>query len=242
WEQQLFGAILWAGEGSAASHRSAAALWQLDGFEEGLVEITTSTSRRTPSGVIAHRSELRARDVTRVSDIPVTSPTRTVLDLPSVADEEAVETALDCALRRGLTSIEYLRRKHTERSAPGRRGARTISYLLHQRAADTRVLESALETRFLRLLRKEGLPIPQAGYPVGPYRLDFAYPGLRLGIELDGYAFHSARALWTRDLARQNHLVRLGWTLLRFTWEDVTRRPRAVVDEVRHHVAPTLLL
>ena len=241
WEQDLFGALLWAGERSCVSHRAAAALWRLDGFEPGFIEITSPSSLRPPKGVIVHRAQLRSSEMTHVSGMQVTTPTRTILDISSVVDEETVEIALDCALRRGLTSFDYLRRKHAERAVPGRRGSRTIGHILRQRDPGNRPLESALETRFLRLLRQERVPLPQAGYEVGPYRLDFAYPKLHLGIELDGYAFHSARTLWARDLARQNYLVRLGWTILRFTWDDITRRGSAVADEVRHHVAPTLL-
>lgn len=171
----------------------------------------------------------------------MTTAARTILDLACVAGEEQVEVALDAALRRGLTSIDYLQRKLAERVGPGRRGTRSIDQLLRHRSFNQKALDSALETKFLRLLRKERLPLPLAGYEVGPYRMDFAYPQLRLGIELDGYAFHFGKRVWQHDLERQNYLLRLGWRLLRFTWDDVTRRPRAVIDEIRHHVAPTLL-
>ncbi len=102
-------------------------------------------------------------------------------------------------------------------------------------------MESALETKFLRLLRKAPVPLPQAGYEVGSYRLDFAYPQIRLGIELDGWAFHSGRSAWERDLKRQNDLLALGWILLRFTWTDVTQRGDHVVAEIRRHILPNLL-
>jgi very-short-patch-repair endonuclease len=35
------------------------------------------------------------------------------------------------------------------------------------------------------------------------------------------------------DLARQNRLVTLGWTVLRFTWEQVVRRPGDVAATLR---------
>ena len=113
--------------------------------------------------------------------------------------------------------------------------------LLAQRSPGEAVLDSTLETRFLRLLRGARLPLPEPGYEVGPYRLDFAYPEIRLGIELDGYAFHSSKVAWERDLRRQNELLALGWILLRFTWTDVTQRGEAVIAEIRRHVSPNLL-
>jgi len=58
-------------------------------------------------------------------------------------------------------------------------------------------------------------------------RIDFAFPDRRLAIELDGYGPHAHR--FQRDRSRQNGLVLMGWTVLRFTWADVVERPAYVV-------------
>jgi hypothetical protein len=61
WEQKLMAATLWAGPESAVSHRSAAALWKLDGVDaDGLVEVTTARPRNpdVPQGIILHRTKL----------------------------------------------------------------------------------------------------------------------------------------------------------------------------------------
>ena len=78
-----------------------------------------------------------------------------------------------------------------------------------------------------RLLSTQGLPpaVPEcevwtdAGAFVA--RVDFAYPELRLTIEVDGFAAHSTVDAFGRDRARQNALVAAGWTVLRFTWTEV---------------------
>lgn len=240
WEQDLFAALLWAGSGAAVSHRSAAALWKLDGCEEGSIEIKLPKSRQRPRGIITHRSKLGPGEVTQIRGLRVTSPTRTIFDLAGVVDEETLEIALDSALRRGLTSTDYLSRKFENRRRKGCRGSAVLGRLLTARSSVTAV-ESALETRFLRLVRQAKLPTPQSRYEVDRYRLDFAYPQVRLGIELEGYAFHSGRRAWARDLRRSNDLLRLGWTLLHFTWEDVTKHGDRVVDELRTHLLPNLL-
>ncbi|MGH2756233.1 MAG: endonuclease domain-containing protein [Actinomycetota bacterium] len=242
WEQDLFAALLWAGKEAAASHRAAAALWSLDGSEPSVIELTVPSSRKSPNGVVAHKGSLGPGEVTNVSSMRVTSPTRTILDLAAVIDEAALEIALDSALRRGLTSLSYLQRKHEERSARGRRGTGVVSRLLRERTPCERAPESPLETKFVRLLREARLPAPHAGHEVGPYRLDFAYPSIKLGIELDGYAFHSSKAAWQRDHKRHNELVALGWTLLRFTWDDVAKRRNQVAREIRRRILPTFSL
>jgi very-short-patch-repair endonuclease len=52
-------------------------------------------------------------------------------------------------------------------------------------------------------------------------------------VEADGFAFHADRLAYRRDRERQNQLERLGWRVLRFTWEDVRGRPEHVVALIR---------
>jgi very-short-patch-repair endonuclease len=60
---------------------------------------------------------------------------------------------------------------------------------------------------------------------------------LRLVIEVDGRAWHSAGDRFQRDRERQNRLVASGWTVLRFTWEDQMVRPQHVVSTIRQMCA-----
>jgi very-short-patch-repair endonuclease len=56
---------------------------------------------------------------------------------------------------------------------------------------------------------------------------------MRLAIEIDGWAYHSDVDRFQRDRRRQNVLVALGWTVLRFTWADLTQRPGYVTAAIR---------
>jgi very-short-patch-repair endonuclease len=64
-------------------------------------------------------------------------------------------------------------------------------------------------------------------------RLDLAWPSVKLAIEADGKAVHDAPTALYRDRRRSNDLQLLGWTVLRFTWADVTRHPEWVIAQVR---------
>ena len=239
--QSLTAALLWVGDEGVASHRSAAALWRFDGCPEAELEFTTPKGVRPQPGLILHKRLLPPCDVTRTKGIRVTSPTRTLLDLAGVVSDEALEIALDSALRRGLTSLTYLQKRFADTKARGRGGSTLMASLLAARSNQSQPLDSQLETRFLRLVRGEGLPLPDIGVKAGRFRLDFAYPELNLAIELEGYAFHSGKRAWAHDLRRRNELVALGWTVLHFTWDDVVRAPDAVIDELRKHLCPNFL-
>jgi very-short-patch-repair endonuclease len=97
-------------------------------------------------------------------------------------------------------------------------------------------LESVLELRFLLLAQRQGLPkmVFQHEVRIGgrTYRIDAAYPDLKLAIEVDGYAKRASPEAMARDLARQNALVLAGWTILRFPWSRVVGDPSSVAEEI----------
>ena len=66
-----------------------------------------------------------------------------------------------------------------------------------------------METRIRVAIVLAGLPAPQLQVPVGPYRLDMAYPERKLGVEHDGREhLEERRAL--RDLDRQAYFTARG--------------------------------
>lgn len=237
WEQRLMAGILLGGPGALASHRAAAELWELAGVPRGLIEIATPRRLREV-GVIAHgtrRSRLRPADV---DGIPRTDVARTLLDLGAVVPSWVVESALDDALRRHLTSLRQLRARLQIDGGRGRRGAGVVRALLEGRDPAEAIPESVLETRLARLIAEAYLPPPIRQYEVradGVFiaRIDFAWPEALLALEADGYATHSARADWRRDRTRRNALTERGWLVLHATWEDVTERPNALIQQLR---------
>ena len=62
---------------------------------------------------------------------------------------------------------------------------------------------------------------------------DVVFASAKLVVEVDGLAFHVTPERFQRDRQRQNRLVAAGWTVLRFTWRDLTERPSYVVASVR---------
>jgi very-short-patch-repair endonuclease len=88
----------------------------------------------------------------------------------------------------------------------------------------------------LRIFIQHRLPVPAVELVVGPdgsYRLDFAYPLLKLAIEVDGYVWHFSPEQQRRDHRRRNRLHINGWQVLVFTWLDVTRQPHEVAGQIR---------
>lgn len=242
--QTLLAACRWGGPGTAASHRSAGHLWELDGCSHLILEIS-GPRRLSSDTVIAHRtSSIPVHDLTEIDGIPVTKIERTLIDLAAVLDTDALEDALDSALRRRLTSVNRLRLR--VRAEQQRNGIRRLRSLLAERDDKGRPSASRFETRLNRLFLSAGLPglreftIWDGGEFVA--RVDFCFPEAKLIVEADGYRWHSNRRAWQRDRERRNRLTSLGWQVIQVTWEDLTRRPDRTIDRVRSMLQPRLPL
>lgn len=240
--QTLFAACRWGGSGTAASHRAAAALWKLDGFESDEIEIS-GPRRLKSTRVIAHPTPpIAIEDLTEKDGIPVTKIERTLVDLAGVVGIDELEDALDSALRRRLTTVNRVRLRL--RSESGRRGIGKLRSLIAERDDQGHPSASRFETRLNRLLLKSGLPAMRE-YKIwdgGEFvaRVDFCFPEAKLIIEADGFRWHSGRRAWQRDRERRNRLTAMGWRVIQATWDDLTRRPYETVERIRALLQPRL--
>ena len=223
--------------GAVASHRAAPNLWRLDGIHVDLVEATVDRRARSRFAVTHRSDDLAHFEVIEREGIPCTDPTRTLVDLGAVGDDDALERALESALRRRLTSLPRLRWRLGQLSRPGRPGPASLRRVLANRPHGATPTESELETRFVQVLRAAGVPEPVRQHRVrlpegGMARLDFAYPDKLLFIETNGWTAHRSRQAFVRDNRRENQVVLLGWKPLGFTWDDVVYRPEEVAAGV----------
>ena len=235
WHQRVMAAILRGGASALASHRCATALWQLDGLKERPVEISLKAGRRIRGAIVHRRRASDDPSVVVFDGIPATDVERTLLDLAAVITPRRLALALEDALRRGSTTLESMR--ELVHGQKGRAGLRTLRQLLDARDDRDSLVESRLESALLRLLTAHALPLPVPQHRVMDgagfvARLDFAYPQYRLGVETDGYRWHGGLERRTRDLRRENRLKLLGWTVLRFSWDDVHNRPETVASQI----------
>jgi hypothetical protein len=239
--QRLLAACLAVGEPSGVSHRAAAAVHQIWWMPDDFVEITVGRDRSPELvGVTVHRiADLSARWIVQVDGVPVTTPARTLVDLGAVLPLGAVSTALDRAIGRKLVTYGEVRAVLNAVGRKGRAGAGVIRRLLAQRLGRGPAPNGVLHARMARLVHRNALPEPVQEHTVlddhGQFvgQVDFAYPELKYAIEVDGYEMHSSPRAFTHDRARQNDLVDLGWTVHRFTWDDVERHPGRVANRIR---------
>ena len=105
---------------------------------------------------------------------------------------------------------------------PGDPGPARLAALLERRG-DGRPLESTLEGKVWLLLQRSGVRLPARQHWVhttgGRYRLDFAWPDRKLGLEADSWEHHGDRVAFGKDRERLSEMVALGWRVLLVTWD-----------------------
>jgi very-short-patch-repair endonuclease len=227
-------AVLWGGRESAISHTTAALLLRLDSVKFDRLHLTLpKTFGRRASGFVVHRmASLPRGDVVTVDGIRCTSATRTIIDCAALLDDELLEAAFEQARRMGLTSVVALARRADELCGRGRPGSARLERLLGVQRIGERGLESRLEVKLARLLRRSALPAPVRQHPVGRYRLDFAWPAFRVACECDGFEHHGARLAWKRDRGRLAAIEAARWRVVQVTWDDVTREAAQTLDRL----------
>lgn len=228
-------AVLAGGRGAVLSHRSAAALWGI-GHERATIEVTArgATRRHRPGFTIHSGTALRAEDVTSREGIPCTSLARTLLDTAHVADRRSLTRAIDEAEARrefDLEAVEQLLRR-----SRGQRGAAALASVLRT-YEPAPVTHSVAEERFLALVGRAGLPLPEANVwmPLsrgGGYRADFLWRDRRLIVEIDGRTHHARRRAFVHDRRRDRSLAAAGYRTLRFAAAEILGQPGDVTEEL----------
>lgn len=224
-----------------ASHRSAAALHDIDGYRLEQLEVVVAYGRgRGATGVLVHRSTQMglARPVER-DNIPCTGIGRTVLDLASVVSRKRLELTIDAVVREGKLRYQDLYGVLAAHARRGRPGLGRLRDVLDARCGDEPVPLSDWSRWVCDLLSGAGLARPMLEYRVhdaeGKFiaQVDLAYPTRRLAIELDSVRWHHNRESFITDRRRRNRLQAAGWDVLNFTWEDYAARPLELCNIVQ---------
>jgi very-short-patch-repair endonuclease len=221
---------------AVASHETAARVHGLalpGGRRREHVTVQPEKRRKDRKDLKFHIRGIALGDTISFDGIPVTTVQRTLLDLACLLDRLPAVWAIDEALRQRRCTREAIGQALAMwRGGTGSRSARI------RLAESDGLSESILETAARLTLADARLPPPVAQFEVHApdgrliARLDHAYPFQRVALEYDGRSVHEAPTALYRDRDRQNVLVALGWTVLRFTWWDVVEDPARFAQAV----------
>lgn len=178
------------------------------------------------------RDPIDDTDIECVEGVLVTGRERTVVDCLRLLPEQDAVELLDRALQaRWITPEQMAWRAHR---FVGRRGAVRLAHMSRLAGSGAR---SAAERLTVQLLRRAGITGWTANEEIhDEHGLigvgDVVFRDRRLVVEIGGRAHHTDPGSFQRDRERQNRLVAAGWTVLRFTWRDLTRQPEYLLATI----------
>ena len=242
-DQQLWVAILAAGDGACLAGATAAIEGGIRGLRSDPVDVLVPTARngmgrlaRMPLDmpvVRAHRTSVLPEHHLRPGRPPRTTVARAVLDAAAWAGSDREATAIiltACQQRRVLPGELWRALGDLSRVRRRRLIAATVSDA--EGGAD-----SLSEIDLIALCRRHRLPKPEQQRrrrdASGRNRfLDAYWPDARLHVEVDG-AHHMEVRHWADDMLRQNEVWMTGDRILRFPAWLIRSDPAAVAGQLR---------
>jgi hypothetical protein len=232
-QSRWWAAVLAYGPGAVLSHRSAAAVWGLASQGRRRIDVTAPRGRQGSerrAGIWVHRCKLTAEDTTTRNGFPITTVARTLFDL---AEVESYEHLGDAAQEADRLKLPWTREIGAvcERGR-GRRALQPVRRLL----ADLQPPDEGrtpLELRFPAFCRHYGIPLPEPNVTVLDREVDGLWPAAKLVVELDSWEFHSHRAAFESDRARDPKLLLAGYRTIRITHRRLDREPNTLATEIR---------
>lgn len=230
----------------ALSHTTAliqlgAPVWDLP-LDDVHVTRPDGRSGRREAGVVQHSGRILPGDVCEIHGIPVTSATRTAIDLTTITDVEHSLPAIEHLLHTNATDkLRLVERARLCDVWPGTLATDLTIHLANGR------LESVGESRSNHLFWRAGLPRPESQFDIlnamgrVVARVDFAWPEYGVFLEFDGKVKYeklreegeSVLDVVLREKKREEMICRLtGWRCIRIVWADLYR-PEETIAYIR---------
>jgi hypothetical protein len=230
-------ALLTVGPEAVLCGPTAAVLHGCTALRDTDVHVLVPYQRRPRNrpGLVVHHSCFFADQVVEADGLRMLSLPQVVADLLCLARPSDALAVGDETLRMAEPRCDEFRRavEARLRMRPDPRGTVRAAGLWD--LASPRA-ESAPESWVRMLLIEQGFPLPEPNHalltPGGRelYRLDLAWPQLRIALEYDGRAAHAGRE--EHDAAREEDLRRLGWIVVRARAADLAD-PSRLLTELR---------
>jgi hypothetical protein len=231
-------AQLLAGPGSALAGVTAAFLHGCRSVDTAAAHVLVPYGRRLRSrnGLVIHHGGFFNGDTEDIEGLRVLPFDRVIADILCTPRRSDALAVADEALRlAGPRDEDRMRLAIGDRIRQRQDPRGTVKAVGLLDLASSRV-DSPAESWLRLLLVDDGFPVPEVNWPITgidgreQYRVDLAWPALRIALEYDGQEAHEGHE--EADLARQADLERRGWIVVRGRREDL-RDPTRMTVELR---------
>jgi very-short-patch-repair endonuclease len=225
---RFMAASLAAGRGAGIAAQSALQLLEMRPRKDGDIHLVAprSAGRSQQTGLeIKRRTTL---DLITHLGIPVTTPTRSLLDAARHLRRHELYRAIEQAHRRNLR----LDTAQLTRSPI----LKDVLRLFNQVAGRTR---SDAEAAFLFVCKDNRIALPRVNHRLNRFETDFHWPGPRVVLEVDGFEHHKEKPQFEEDRRRGLRHRAAGYEVIRASADCVYDKPHTIVEALLS-AAPSL--
>lgn len=214
---------------------TAAAMYGFDTENDDRLHILDPGVRIRPDAEVMVHQRLGA-PLRRVSGRLATAPAWTAVEIARTLRRPRALATLDTALRvNACTAAEF---DAAALEQKGRRGIVAVRGLLPH--ADPRA-ESPMESEMRLVFIDWAVPPPELQYEITDrsgktWRVDFAWPQVKLAAEYDSIEWHANPAAFTHDRIKSARLQECGWTTIPAVVDDIRKHPEHLVRQVLGHL------
>lgn len=230
---RLRGLDLRAGEPVAMCLATAADAYGFDTEEDVDLHVLNPMGHqlRNSGGLVVHRRE--GAPLTVVDGRPATTPNWTAVEIARSLRRPRALATLDAALRSGTCDRRGLWAAAGKQA--GRRGIVAVRDLI---PLATPAAESPMESEARLAMIDHGLVPSALQYEIidrnwRTWRVDFAWPDLRVAAEYDGYGWHSSPTQFRQDRLKRAALQEIDWSMVSIIADDVRRTPQQMVRRIQ---------
>lgn len=231
-----YAAVVAAGPGAGLSHEAAAALWGIGTRKARHIDVSAPRQIRPFDDVSTHRLPPGAI-IVHPCGIPVTSTTRTILDLAPRCRSDELAHVLHQASFLDLLELDTVERELAR--TPRRRGSRCLREALELHRGGSAGRRSSFESRVRRYLDASGVAPDRFNVRIpvehGVVEVDMIWDDIGICGEADGIQ-HRAEGARAADERRDDALARIGIRTFRIDVEEFEASPalatRPLIDAI----------
>lgn len=226
---------IFMGRHAVACMGTAAVLYGFDTENTTAIHVLDPGVRMRPTaGLIVQQRH--GAPLHRVDGRLATAPAWTAVEVARQLRRPRALATLDAALHSLRCARAEIESAVAEQR--GRRGIVAARNLLP--CVDGRA-ESAMESEARLVMIDRGLPLPELQYTIRGHdgelwRVDFAWPEMRLAAEYESIEWHAGRDEMLRDKARLARIQELGWTIIPIVVHDVRKEPDRLANRIASHL------
>jgi hypothetical protein len=238
---QLLAAVCARNSAAMIGFTTAGQEWDLRRMRDPQIHVLVPHGRSPEmEGVIVHRCRrIDPVDIVQRPDgVRLTSPPRTIFDSANMLGAEGTASVLEQLLNEKRVTFGTISDTVQRLYHPNRPGSTTMLAVIRSRPAWRQALQSDLEVKVLEEMARQSLPAPETQFPMRPpgynhdIAIDFAWPHVKLAIEVDHPAWHDGALDSHADKGRDRKLTTVGWTSARITDIDVNGGLRDAVADI----------